>query len=61
MKCEKCGNEFEGNFCPECGEAAVKTKMYVQSAEWSLKEIFARTAEDLQKKKRFCAPFAVPR
>lgn len=19
MKCENCGNEFEGNFCPECG------------------------------------------
>lgn len=21
MKCPKCGNEFEGNFCPECGNA----------------------------------------
>ncbi len=21
MKCPKCGNEFEGNFCPECGSA----------------------------------------
>lgn len=20
-KCQKCGNEFEGNFCPQCGEA----------------------------------------
>lgn len=20
MKCPKCGNEFEGNFCPKCGE-----------------------------------------
>ena len=19
MKCKNCGNEFEGNFCPECG------------------------------------------
>jgi rRNA maturation endonuclease Nob1 len=22
MKCNKCGNEFEGNFCPNCGEPA---------------------------------------
>ncbi len=24
MKCE-CGNEFEGNFCPDCGRSANKT------------------------------------
>lgn len=23
MKCSKCGNEFEGNFCPQCGASAV--------------------------------------
>ena len=23
MKCSKCGNEFEGKFCPECGTKAV--------------------------------------
>lgn len=22
MKCEKCGNEYEGNFCPNCGKAS---------------------------------------
>lgn len=22
MKCRKCGNEFQGNFCPNCGEKA---------------------------------------
>ncbi len=22
MKCQKCGNEFNGKFCPECGEKA---------------------------------------
>lgn len=22
MKCKKCGSEFEGKFCPECGESA---------------------------------------
>ena len=21
MRCEKCGNEFEGKFCPNCGQA----------------------------------------
>jgi len=26
MKCE-CGNEFEGNFCPKCGKAAVQIMM----------------------------------
>ena len=20
MKCSKCGNEYEGNFCPQCGK-----------------------------------------
>lgn len=22
MKCSKCGNEYEGNFCPQCGKPA---------------------------------------
>ena len=26
MRCEKCGNEFEGKFCPECGRAVVAEK-----------------------------------
>lgn len=26
MRCEKCGNEFEGNFCPECGTASSDVK-----------------------------------
>ena len=25
MKCNKCGTEFEGNFCPNCGEKAEST------------------------------------
>ena len=25
MKCSKCGNEFEGKLCPECGTPAVQT------------------------------------
>lgn len=25
MKCSKCGNEYEGNFCPECGTPAAQT------------------------------------
>lgn len=25
MKCSKCGNEFEGNFCPNCGAPADST------------------------------------
>ncbi len=24
-KCSKCGTEFEGKFCPECGTAANAT------------------------------------
>ena len=32
MKCE-CGNEYEGNFCPECGRSAVKeVKLEKQTA-----------------------------
>lgn len=26
MKCEKCGNEYEGNFCPNCGKAPKQKK-----------------------------------
>ncbi len=26
-KCTNCGAEFEGNFCPECGESVSKTKV----------------------------------
>lgn len=26
-KCINCGTEFEGNFCPECGESVLKTKI----------------------------------
>lgn len=26
MKCEKCGNEYEGNFCPKCGKAPKQKK-----------------------------------
>lgn len=26
MKCQKCGNEYEGQFCPNCGEAANSTQ-----------------------------------
>jgi RNA polymerase subunit RPABC4/transcription elongation factor Spt4 len=25
MKCSKCGNEFDGNFCPNCGSPASET------------------------------------
>jgi len=25
MKCPKCGNEYEGKFCPECGTPAAQT------------------------------------
>lgn len=26
MKCSKCGYEYEGKFCPECGQSAPGTK-----------------------------------
>jgi TM2 domain-containing membrane protein YozV len=26
MKCLKCGNEYEGNFCPNCGNAQGDTR-----------------------------------
>lgn len=27
MKCQKCGNDFEGRFCPNCGTAAPEQTM----------------------------------
>lgn len=27
MRCGKCGNEFEGNFCPNCGKPAGEEKV----------------------------------
>lgn len=27
MKCSKCGYEYEGKFCPECGQSAPGTKI----------------------------------
>ena len=26
MKCNKCGKEFDGNFCPRCGNPALEKK-----------------------------------
>lgn len=31
MKCQKCGTEFEGAFCPNCGEKAVPIPLESQS------------------------------
>ena len=30
MKCKRCGREFTGNFCPQCGVPAKETKRPVQ-------------------------------
>ena len=30
MKCKKCGSEFEGNFCPHCGQPAKETERPAQ-------------------------------
>lgn len=30
MKCSKCGTEFEGNFCPECGEPIRNREIFNQ-------------------------------
>ena len=27
MKCNKCGKEFEGNFCPQCGSPSTKNNL----------------------------------
>lgn len=32
MKCPKCGNEYEGKFCPECGTPAVQTPISQNAA-----------------------------
>lgn len=41
MKCKKCGNEFEGKFCPECGEPAEQTTSQQETAE-ALGEVAAK-------------------
>lgn len=38
MKCSSCGQEFEGNFCPNCGTAS-------QGSDDSLKDIFGNTLD----------------
>lgn len=43
MRCEKCGNESEGKFCPECGRAVVAEKIHVRVVGLNLKENFAPT------------------
>ena len=30
MKCKRCGREFTGNFCPQCGQRAEETERPVQ-------------------------------
>ena len=34
MKCKKCGTEFEGNVCPECGTSAKKPKKPIYKQWW---------------------------
>lgn len=43
MRCEKCGNEFEGKFCPECGRAVVAEKIPVRVVGLNLKGSFVPT------------------
>lgn len=33
MKCQKCGKEFEGKFCPECGEPSAQTVSQQETAK----------------------------
>ena len=42
MYCRNCGKEYEGNFCPECGLASVKT---YKQAEESSSEVFGAANE----------------
>ena len=37
MKCLNCGNEFEGNYCPECGQSA-------ETGRFTMKFIFENLA-----------------
>lgn len=34
MQCKKCGAEYEGKFCPTCGKASVKKKLYKRWWFW---------------------------
>ena len=43
MKCQKCGQEFEGNFCPQCGadwneQAAKSAASYLERMSFSRSE-----------------------
>ena len=57
MKCEKCGNEFEGNFCPECGEAAVKTKNVCAECGMEFEGNFCSNCGRSAKEKEVLCPF----
>lgn len=42
MKCSQCGTEFEGKFCPECGEKAPAEQQTPKKAEKKKKPFFLR-------------------
>lgn len=55
-KCKKCGKEFEGKFCPECGEKAVQPVFEELGAEPQAEASTAAQQFDLKslgKKKLF--------
>ena len=57
MKCEKCGTEFEGHFCPECGEAAVKTKNVCAECGMEFEGNFCSNCGRSAKEKEVLCPF----
>nr|DAW55856.1 MAG TPA: nin one binding protein [Caudoviricetes sp.] len=49
MKCSKCGNEFEGKFCPECGTPAEQDVFFSIEADSPPQSPYAQKANpDLQ-------------
>ena len=35
MKCPKCGTEFQGNFCPQCGQFVDSKDKFQMNIDWS--------------------------
>lgn len=48
FKCDKCKNEFQGKFCPECGDKRTKKDEEMKTDKEMLKEVFDDCKESIK-------------